>query len=267
MVLLFSLLVLPVCAAGEEKYLALTFDDGPSGRFTARLLDALAEREVHATFFLCGYRIEQFPELTARIALEGHEIGTHGYAHKFFSGLSPKDVCCDLERAQRCIEDAGGEPTLLRPPGGIFDAKVLRQSVCADLPVILWSVDPEDWRRSDSGAVAADIIREAKNGDIILMHDMSDSSVDAALRVIDALTAQGFRFFTVSELAALSGTPLQGGQAYYRFSFAKNDSISEREAETEPCTKPGLPPPLPRSASFIARQSPRRSPSRVPMAY
>ena len=91
--------------------------------------------------------------------------------------------------------------------------------------------------------------------------------VDAALRVIDALTARGFRFVTVSELAALSGTPLQGGQAYYRFSFAKNDSISGRDAETEPCTKPGFPPPLPRSASFIARQSWRRSPSRVPMAY
>ena len=268
MALLCCLLALPVCAAGEERYLALTFDDGPSGRFTSRLLDGLAEREVRATFFLCGYRVEQYPELTARIAREGHEIGTHGYAHKFFSALSAKDVCCDLERAQRCIEDAGGgQPTLLRPPGGIYDSKVLQQSVCADLPVVLWSVDPEDWRRSDSGAVAADIIREAKNGDVILLHDMSDSSVDAALRVIDELTAQGFRFVTVSELAALSGTQLQGGQVYHRFSFAKNDSISGREAETEPCTKPGFPPPLPRSASFIARQSGRRSPSRVPMAY
>lgn len=98
-------LTLPSFAADTPKYLALTFDDGPSGRFTSRLLDGLAAREVHATFFLCGYRIEQYPELTARIAREGHEIGTHGYAHKFFNSLSAEGVCCDLSKAQRCIEE------------------------------------------------------------------------------------------------------------------------------------------------------------------
>lgn len=265
---LCCLLTLPSYAEDTPKYLALTFDDGPSGRFTSRLLDGLAEREVHATFFLCGYRIEQYPEMTARIAQEGHEIGTHGYAHKFFNALSAEGVCRDLSKAQRCIEEAAGiQPTLLRPPGGIYDTKVLCQSVCADLPVVLWSVDPEDWRRTDSDAVATHIIRKAENGDIILMHDMSDSSVDAALRVIDELSAQGFRFVTVSELAALADSPMQGGAAYYRFSFAKNDSISDREAETEPCTKPAFPPPRPCKAAFIARQNSLRSLCCVPMAY
>ena len=117
-------LTLPSFAADTPKYLALTFDDGPSGRFTSRLLDGLAAREVHATFFLCGYRIEQYPELTARIAREGHEIGTHGYAHKYFNSLSAEGVCRDLSKTQRCIEEAGGgQPTLLRPPGGLYDTK------------------------------------------------------------------------------------------------------------------------------------------------
>lgn len=265
---LCCLLMLPSYAEDTPKYLALTFDDGPSGRFTSRLLDGLAVREVHATFFLCGYRIEQYPELSARIAQEGHEIGTHGYAHNFFNSLSPEGVCQDLSKARCCIEEtAGVQPTLLRPPGGIYDTKVLRQSVCAELPVVLWSVDPEDWRRTDSNAVASHIIRKAENGDIILMHDMSDSSVDAALRVIDELSAQGFRFVTVSELAALAGSPMQGGEAYYRFSFEKNDSISDRAAETEPCTKPAFPPPRPCKAAFMARQNSLRSPCCVPMAY
>ena len=98
-VLLCTLCLLPVRAGEAERYLALTFDDGPSGRFTARLLDGLAERGVKATFFLCGYRIDQYPELTARIAAEGHEIGTHGNRHEFFTQLSAEEVCADLAAA------------------------------------------------------------------------------------------------------------------------------------------------------------------------
>ena len=109
--------------------------------------------------------------------------------------------------------------------------------------------------------------REEISAQLCEKYAASPQDVADVFEDIDELTAQGFRFVTVSELAALSGTQLQGGQVYHRFSFAKNASISGREAETEPCTKPGFPPPLPRSASFIARQSPRRSPSRAPMAY
>ena len=73
-----SLLVIPVDAAETTKYVALTFDDGPSGRYTRRLLDGLWEREVKATFLLCGYRIKDYPDITQRIFDEGHEIGYHG---------------------------------------------------------------------------------------------------------------------------------------------------------------------------------------------
>ena len=107
--------------------------------------------------------------------------------------------------------------TLLRPPGGLYDAAVLQQTACADLPVILWSVDPEDWHVHDADAVTAHILRHAGPGSVILMHDLTDSSVTAALRVIDALQAQGYEFLTVSELAARSGTALRPGQAYCSF--------------------------------------------------
>ncbi len=226
--LLCALLLLPSFAAPEPLYLAMTFDDGPSGHFTARLLDALEERGVPATFFICGYRVEQFQTLTGRIAEAGHEIGMHGDSHQFFTQMSAQGVCRDLCEAEEKIEKATGQkPTLLRPPGGKYDTSVLRQSICADLPIILWSLDTDDWRRTDTNAIAAQIVRNAKNGDIILMHDMSDSSVDAALKAIDELQARGFQFVTVSQLAALSGTALSGCEVYHRFCMEKKDAISE----------------------------------------
>ena len=260
-------LLCPCVAAAEDRYVAITFDDGPSGHFTSDLLEGLSERGVQATFFLCGYRIDQFPTIAARIAAEGHEIGAHGDTHSYFSDLSPMELCRELRASVRKIENTTGiRPKLLRPPGGLFDLQGLRESTCSDLSVILWSVDPEDWCCSNSETIAERVTRKVKAGDIILLHDMSDSSVQAAFKIIDRLQAQGFRFVTVSELARLSGTKLEGGQSYHSFSFAKNASISFREAATEPCTKAGFPPPLPCKAAFMRRDSSRTSPSLHPMA-
>lgn len=211
-----------VQAEAPVQYVALTFDDGPSGSYTQRLLDGLAEREVHATFFLCGYRVQEYPELAARIAREGHEIGSHSDRHEFFTKMQDEAVCADLRAAsEKLTEATGSEPRLLRPPGGLYDLRVLARSVCADLPIILWSIDPEDWRDRPTQTVVQFVTKRAKNGDIILLHDMHASSVAAALRIIDILEPRGFQFVTVSELALLSGTPLEGGKAYYKFIFSK----------------------------------------------
>lgn len=215
-------LLCPAVRAQTPQYIALTFDDGPSGRYTERLLDGLAAREVHATFFLCGYRVEQYPALAARIAREGHEIGSHSDRHEFFTHMSAEAVCADLSAAAEKIAAATGvTPTLLRPPGGLYDLDVLARSVCADAPVILWSIDPEDWRDKQAAVVTSFVTKRAKNGDIILLHDMHASSVEAALAIIDALEARGFVFVTVSELALLAGTELHGGKAYCRIDFPK----------------------------------------------
>ena len=100
------LLLYPVHAAEQPKYLALTFDDGPSGVYTERLLNGLAQRQVHATFFLCGYRIEQYPQITQRIAEDGHEIGMHGDQHRFFTEMSPSEGCDDLSAATQKLAEA-----------------------------------------------------------------------------------------------------------------------------------------------------------------
>lgn len=204
------------------KYIALTFDDGPSGRYTEQLLDGLAERDIHATFFLCGYRVAQFPALAARIARQGHEIGSHSDRHEFFTHMTADAVCADLRAAaEKIFAATGQQPHLLRPPGGLYDLEVLSHSVCADSPVILWSIDPEDWRNRPVAEVVNFVVRRAGSGDVILLHDMHASSVEAALRIIDILEPRGFFFVTVSELALLSGTQLTGGTAYYKFGFSK----------------------------------------------
>lgn len=202
----------------EGKFAAITFDDGPSGHFTAELLDGLRERKVKATFFLCGYRVDQFPTLTKQIAEEGHEIGTHSDAHRFFSDMSSGELCQDLSASMDKLEKVTGKrPTLLRPPGGIYDREAIKETTCADLPIILWSVDPDDWCCSCSDTVTQRVLSQVKSGDIILLHDMYDSSISAAFRIIDRMKEQGYIFVTVSELAAIRGTELQGGEVYYGF--------------------------------------------------
>ena len=196
-----------------EKYAALTFDDGPSGRFTRRLLEGLAERDVQATFLLCGYRIKQYPELTRDILQGGHEIGLHGYSHKCMS-------CMDAAAIRREIADTrallpeGCVPVFLRPPGGIVSETVRAQCREQGLSILSWSVDPKDWATHDAGSVVRAVEAHTGDGDIILLHDRYLNSVDAALRAVDHLQQQGYRFVTVAELLALKGVEPEGGEVY-----------------------------------------------------
>lgn len=201
----------------QKKYVALTFDDGPSGKYTAALLDILSEKKVPATFFLCGYRVEQYPALTARIAQEGHEIGLHGFAHAYFSELSDASLQEELSR-ECCLigETAGFPPKLVRPPGGILPALPLHPPL-TDYSVILWSVDSRDWASNDSAAIVRRVVNAVSPGDIILMHDASSSSVNATAQIIDSLQQQGFTFITVSSLAAAYGVSLDAGCIYHKF--------------------------------------------------
>ena len=115
-----SLLVIPVDAAETTKYVALTFDDGPSGRYTRRLLDGLWEREVKATFLLCGYRIKDYPDITQRIFDEGHEIGYHGYTHKNMKEMSRRTVASEIMDTQALLP---GNPQLVGRPPGLGDLR------------------------------------------------------------------------------------------------------------------------------------------------
>lgn len=210
-----SFLCLPA-EARQTKYVALTFDDGPSGRFTRQLLDGLHERGVKATFALCGYRIKDDPELTQRIFQEGHEIALHGYSHKNMQGMSRRDVAQELLSTAQLLPE-GCSPVFLRPPGGCCSDAVRQVAEARKLSILQWSVDPRDWACQDTSAVEKAVMEHVADGDVILLHDMSDSSVTAALRIIDHLTEQGYRFVTVSELAALRGVIPKPGKSYSSF--------------------------------------------------
>ena len=214
---LFCLFLLcPGRAKAEGKYVALTFDDGPSGCFTRALLDGLEKRDVKATFLLCGYRLEVYPKEAKRIHSEGHEIGLHGFSHSSMADM-------DQEQLEREIADTlallpeGCRPAFLRPPGGKCGDTVKDAARQADLGVLLWSVDPRDWASHDAQVIEDAVVESVRDGDVILLHDMSDSSVEAALAIVDELKEQGFTFVTVTELARLKGVTIEPGRVYTGF--------------------------------------------------
>lgn len=211
-----SLLAIPCVRAESPKYVALTFDDGPSGRFTRRLLEGLEKRQVQATFLLCGYRLEIYPELARQIHEAGHEIGLHGYSHKDMATLSPGELRKEIEDTRALLPN-GCHATFLRPPGGSATPALERVAKSEDLALLMWSVDPRDWATRDAAAVEAAVVSQVRNGDVILLHDLSESSVDAALAIVDRLHSDGFSFVTVSRLASLRGISPQPGKSYTCF--------------------------------------------------
>ena len=215
LVLCLSFLVLPV-QAREVKYVALTFDDGPSGKYTRQLLDGLYDRGVQATFLLCGYRMQDYPDLTQRIYDEGHEIGYHGFTHKNMKTMSRREIARELTDSQALLPE-GCRPTFLRPPGGCCSDAVRQVAEARNLAILNWSVDPRDWATHDTAAVERSVLKNIRDGDIVLLHDMSASSVQAALDIIDVLLEQNYEIVTVSRLARLRDVKLKSGQTYSRF--------------------------------------------------
>lgn len=215
LVLSVSLMVLPV-RAEAPKYVALTFDDGPSGKYTRKLLDGLYDRGVQATFLLCGYRMKDYPDLTRRIWEEGHEIGYHGFTHKNMQQMSRRDIAKELEDSQALLPE-GCQPVFLRPPGGCCSDAVRQVTQVRNLAILGWSVDPRDWATHDTASIERFVLKNVKDGDIVLLHDMSDSSVKAALDIVDVLLEKDYEIVTVSRLVRIRDVKLKPGQMYNRF--------------------------------------------------
>ena len=216
LLLCLPFLVLPVQAAGPKKFVALTFDDGPSGKYTRALLDGLYDRGAKATFLLCGYRVKDYPDLAQRILEEGHEIGLHGYSHDSMKTMSRRAIAQELMDTQALLPE-GCRPVFFRPPGGLRSDAVQQVAEARGLAILHWSVDPHDWEVHSSQAIEKAVLEQVSDGDIILLHDMTTASVEAALDIVDELLKQEYEFVTVSELARLRSLRPKPGQVYRKF--------------------------------------------------
>lgn len=194
-----------------QKIVALTFDDGPNPPYTEQLLDVLKENHVSATFFLIGQNVEKHPELVKRIAAEGHQLGNHTYHHMDLLKADRKLIADEVDRTNQAITAASGiTPHLVRPPHGFRDPVVMEMMAERNLKVVEWSVMSRDWLNPGVDTIVERTISKVKNGSIILLHDgdgiaAQDSraqTIEATRRIIQILSAQGYKFVTVDEILA-----------------------------------------------------------------
>ncbi len=191
---------------------ALTFDDGPLRSTTTELLDGLALREIPATFFLVGDHIAGNEDLILRMDEEGHQIGLHSYDHIYLQDLSREDFDFQVAKPRAILSALlPDEDFWLRPPYGIFDRAT---ELWAGTPIILWSLDPEDWKYQDAQYIAGVVLDQVQDGDIILLHDIYPTTVEATLLIADGLMQQGYEFATVAQLLELKGIQPMAGEVY-----------------------------------------------------
>jgi peptidoglycan/xylan/chitin deacetylase (PgdA/CDA1 family) len=186
----------------DGPYIAMTFDDGPSATLTPKLLDLLAAHHIKATFFVIGKSVAEHPDIVARAAREGHEIANHSWSHPNFARMSDEGVRRQLWRTDDAIKSATGtRPTLLRPPYGSITEREKRWIHDEfGYQIVLWDVDPYDWKRPGPSVVRNRILHETRSGSIVLSHDIHPGTIEAMPSTFDALQAKGFKFVTVSEL-------------------------------------------------------------------
>jgi len=194
---------------GEEKKIALTFDDGPSRQNTEEILKILEEYQIKATFFVIGENAEKDPERIRKIALAGHEIGNHSYTHAYMTCLSEEEIRCEIQKTEEILtEITGTKPTLFRPPGGLYNDHSCRILEEMGYRNVLWSVDTRDWSMPSTDRVVTKVEENAGAGDIILFHDLEDKRLPtpkALKRIIPYLLENGYEFVSVSEIIGEAG--------------------------------------------------------------
>lgn len=198
----------------QRPMIALTFDDGP-GEYTEELINCLVENNAKATFFMLGQNVEAYPEIAKKLSDAGMELGNHSYSHPDLVTIGAEAAAQQISNTDAALKAATGfEATVMRPPGGSFNDSV---KAAINHPLIIWSIDTRDWATKSEDQTYQVVMDNAQDGSVVLMHDIHEWSVKAAIRMIPDLIAKGFKLVTVSELAEAKGETLQNGAAYYYF--------------------------------------------------
>lgn len=201
----------------SKPMVALTYDDGPSGKNTPRILAALKENNVRATFFMVGKQAAKNPGLVAQMVEQGCEVANHTYDHTMMSKVDPVELTRQLELTNQVVADASGvSPVLMRPCGGERNDAGMNAVGSISMPAILWSIDTLDWKTRDAQNTVNTVLDQVKDGDIILMHDLYEPTAEASEIIIPELVKRGYQLVTVSELASYRGGMLPG-RTYSKF--------------------------------------------------
>ncbi len=198
----------------NQPMIALTFDDGP-GPGTVRILEALKEHGARATFFMLGSRVNTYPDAVRKMVETGCELANHTTNHLKLTDYAAEGIAMEINYTRDAINSIVGQtPTMVRPPYGAVNEVV--QSV-AGVPIMLWSVDTLDWQLKDAELIRNYVLNTVKDGDIVLMHDIYEATVQATIELIPLLQERGYQIVTVSEMAKARGITLENGAKYYNF--------------------------------------------------
>lgn len=190
----------------KQKVVCLTFDDGPDPTYTPQILSVLKQNQAKATFFLTGNQAEHYPDIVRQEIAEGHEIANHTFHHKYLSRFSEDQIQSEILKAQDSIFTITGRTTkLFRPPGGYYNERIVNAAKKNGYTVVMWSWHQEtkDWSDPGVNRIVNKVLKNTRNGDIILLHDHSgdrSQTVDAVAKIIPELKERGYQFITVSEL-------------------------------------------------------------------
>ncbi|MBR3786473.1 MAG: polysaccharide deacetylase family protein [Firmicutes bacterium] len=197
-----------------KKLVALTFDDGP-GPYTKKIVSCLKKNDSRATFYVLGQRVKSYPSTLRAMQAAGNEIGNHSYSHPLLSSMSGKQIRSQVNRTDNAVKKITGvKPATIRPPYGGIDSLVTKN---VGKPMILWSIDTLDWQHRNAKTTVNHVMRYVSDGDIVLMHDIHEPTMIAALELIPKLKKKGYELVTVSELAKYRGVKMKNGKRYYNF--------------------------------------------------
>lgn len=193
--------------------IALTYDDGPQESVGNQIMNIMAAYNSKCTFFLVGDRVANMITEVQRMVAEGHEVANHTYSHTYLNRVSAGQIIDQVTACNNILEQVTGmRPTLMRLPGGNKNQTVLSN---VNMPIILWNIDTRDWESRNAQSTINAVIGKVKSGDIVLMHELYQSTADATTVIVPTLINQGFQLVTVSEMAALRGVTLSSNTVYY----------------------------------------------------
>ena len=199
---------------GGKKAICLTWDDGPSDN-TLTIMNALLDAGGRGTFFVCGNRVDAYSNTLKTNYKAGNQIGNHSWSHPVLSNLSAEGIKNEISSTSNKIKSVTGEaPKICRTPYGI-NTEFVRNNV--NMPIILWSIDTLDWKTRNADSTYNSIMNSARDGAVVLMHDLYSETAAAAVRAIPALVNNGYQLVTVEEMAMLKGVTLKNATVYGNF--------------------------------------------------